>query len=507
MASSAPTAYGPSWYAATMVAAPRRAPLNVELDVDVCVIGGGLAGLTAAREVARRGWSVVLLEARRIAWNASGTNTGFVLPGFAADPASLIARVGLDHAKSLWALSEAGAEYVRTTIRETQMPGAQLNENGWLHVSKTGCDAEIKEQAALLAISFGAAVEHWPAERVRAALRSPLYFSAVNFPRAFTMHSLNYALGLAAAAEAAGARIFEETPALELDPAGVRKRIVTPSARVRAAHVVLAGHVHIGPLMPRVGGALVPISPYVIATAKLGDALREAISYPGAVSDTELANNHYRVVDGDRLMWSGHSTTWRGDPSRYVDALLGDIARAYPQLRNVKAEFAWTGTLGHALHRMPQVGELSPGLWLLSGFGGHGLNTTAMGGELVARGIVEGDQTWRLFAPFDLVWAGGTLGRAAAQAYTWYFAMRERFDGWRARRREGERPPAPEQQAGPTAPPVVPTADAEPAPSPPKAKRVRKRSKASQTVTIPAAATSDGSASPAAAGDPPADRG
>ena len=212
MASSAPTAYGPSWYAATMVAAPRRAPLNVELDVDVCVIGGGLAGLTAAREVARRGWSVVLLEARRIAWNASGTNTGFVLPGFAADPASLIARVGLDHAKSLWALSEAGAEYVRTTIRETQMPGAQLNENGWLHVSKTGCDAEIKEQAALLAISFGAAVEHWPAERVRAALRSPLYFSAVNFPRAFTMHSLNYALGLAAAAEAAGARIFEETP-------------------------------------------------------------------------------------------------------------------------------------------------------------------------------------------------------------------------------------------------------------------------------------------------------
>jgi hypothetical protein len=153
---------------------------------------------------------------------------------------------------------------------------------------------------------------------------------------------------------------------------------------------------------------------------------------------------------------------------------------------------------------MPQLGELSPGLWLLSGFGGHGLNTTAMGGELVARGIVEGDQTWRLFAPFDLVWAGGTLGRAGAQAYTWYFAMRERFDGWLARRREGERPPAPEAQPGPAALPVVPVADAEPAP---KAKRVRKRSKARQTGTIPAVATSDDVASPPVPKVPPADRG
>ena len=112
------TAYGQSWYAATMVQAAPRPPLTSDLDVDVCVIGGGLAGLTTAREVARSGWSVVLLEAGRLAANASGRNTGFVLPGFAAEPDSIIARVGFERTKDLWALSQAGLDYVRNAIRD-----------------------------------------------------------------------------------------------------------------------------------------------------------------------------------------------------------------------------------------------------------------------------------------------------------------------------------------------------------------------------------------------------
>jgi gamma-glutamylputrescine oxidase len=439
MRSSDPNAYGSSWYSATKVASPPRGRLTVELDVDVCVIGAGLAGLTVAREVARRGWSVVVLEAQRVAWNASGRNLGFVLPGFAASADALVSRVGLDRAKALWALSEAGAEYVRNTIRETGMPGVDLSEGGWLHVSKTDDDRAVKSQADWLAENFGAAVEFWPVARVRQALRSELYFSAVHYPRGFGIHPLNYALGLAAAAEAKGARIFEETPAVEIDPGGVRKRIVTTDARVRAAHVVLAGNVHLKELMPKFASTLLPIFSYVIATAPLGGALREAIAYPGAVSDTELADNHYRVVGGDRLMWSGRSTVWRGRPQRYVDTLVRDIARAYPQLRDVKAEYAWTATLGNTVHRMPLIGEISPGLWLLSGFGGHGLNTTAMGGEIVARAIVEGDRTWQMFSPFALVWAGSVFGRAAQQATYWSFRGRELIEAGLAQRREAKR--------------------------------------------------------------------
>jgi gamma-glutamylputrescine oxidase len=431
-------AYAPSWYTDTMVAAPARAPLMADLDIDVCVVGAGLAGLTAAREIARRGSSVAVLEARRIAWNASGRNTGFVLPGFAQPMDTVVRRVGLAHAKALWALSEAGADYVWTTIGNTGMPGVDPAAAGWLNVSKEDDAEDDLALVALIGQEFGAPIEGWPAERVREVLKSRHYFHAVHFPQAFQIHPLNYALGLAAAAETAGARIFEETPALSIDPDGVRKRVVTPSGRVRASHIVLAGNVHLGAVMPRVSGTLVPVWTYVVTTAPLGARLEDAISYRGAVSDTELADNHYRIVGGDRLMWSGGMTTWEADPRRFVPRLQADIARVYPQLGEVAIEHVWSGVLGNALHRMPQIGELAPNVWLASGFGGHGLNTTAMAGDIIARAIVENDDTWRRFLPFDLVWAGGLTGRAAAQVHYWWFHAREQRTAGEARHREDE---------------------------------------------------------------------
>ena len=410
-------AYGESWYAANMVIAPRRPALSVDLDVDVCVIGGGLAGLTTAREIARRGWSVVLIEADRLAAEASGRNTGFVLPGFAASLESVIARVGFDHAKDLWALAQSGLDYVRAALRDDAMTGIDA-EDGWLYVSKTDNGDAFTNFLGLLG-EFGGEVEGWPTERVRAVLRSERYFHAIHFPRALIIHPLNYALGLAAAAERAGARIFERTPALSIDPAGVRKRIVTPGARLRANRVVLCGNLRIGDLVPQVAGTLVPVTTYVITTSPLGAQLSDAIGYRGAVSDSDLADNHYRIVGGDRLMWSGRATTWPRDPRRYMGALTADIAATYPQLDAVTVDFAWSGTLGNTLHRMPQLGELTRGVWLASGFGGHGLNTTAMAGNLIARAIVDGDETWKQFSPFELVWAGGIFGRAVTQLYYW----------------------------------------------------------------------------------------
>jgi glycine/D-amino acid oxidase-like deaminating enzyme len=439
MPTTDPIAYGSSWYDATAVASPPRAPLVNEVDADVCVVGGGLAGLTVAREVARRGWSVVVLEAQRIAWSASGRNAGVVLPGFSVGANALIARVGLNHAKALWALSEAGADYVRNAIAETNMPGVEISEGGWLHVSKTDRAGAVQATHDLLAEQFGAQVDIWPVERVREALRSPLYFAAFHHPRCFSIHPLNYSLGLAAAAEAAGARIYEQTPALQIDPAGVRKRIVTAHARVRAAHVVLAGNVHLSGLMPQLASTLVPVFGYAVATAPIGATLSETIRFPGAVCDTERIDGHYRVVDGDRLIWSGRSTVWHGRPRSHVAALLRDVARTYPQLGPVRAEYAWTGATGYTVHRMPQLGEFSPGLWLLSGLGSRGLNTSAVGGELLARAIVEGDESWRLFAPFGIVWAGGIAGRSVQQLYCWSSRTLEAAEAWLSRRRRGSR--------------------------------------------------------------------
>lgn len=422
-----PTFSGASWYAEATTPARARPALAFDLDVDVCVIGGGLAGLTTAREVARRGWSVAVLEAHEVASGASGRNCGFVLPGFLESLERIIERVGLEQAKTLWKLSERGVDYVRKTIRETKMPGVKP-VNGWLSVSKFREDPKIESLAKLLREEFGAQAEAWPAEKVRQVLNSPLYQNAIHFPRAFHIHPMNYATGLAAAAEQAGARIFEHTPALSLDPAGIRKRIVTPSARVRATHIVLAGNTGLGALMPRLAASLLPITTYVATTEPLGEKLREAVTYTGAVSDSVFADSHYRIIDGDRLMWAGGMTMWMANPKRHARRLAADIRRAYPQLGRVAVDHVWSGTLGRAVHKMPQIGEISRGVWIASGFGGHGFNTTAMAGELIARGIVEADQNWRLFSSYDLVWAGGAAGRGAMQAVYWARRVRERFN-------------------------------------------------------------------------------
>jgi len=430
--------YGRSWYAATAVAAPERPPLAADLDVDVCVIGGGLAGLTAAREIARLGWSVVVLEEKRVAWSASGRNCGFVLPGFAADIIGIVDRLGLDQAKKLWALADAGLEYVRASIDECNMADVQPRR-GWLDVSKVDTGDEMIAQVGMLGQEFGAAVEGWPTERVRDVLRSERYFHAIYYPNALHIHPLNYALGLARAAEEAGARIFEHTRALEIDPAGVRKRVLTTAALVRADHVVLAGNTLIAGLMPQLAETLLPVTSYVAVTEPLGERLGHAIAYSGAVSDSRFANYHYRIVDGDRLMWAGSGGPFARDPRRVANTFKAAIARTYPQLGDVAIAYAWAGTMGFAVHRMPQIGEVSPGLWIASAFGGHGLNTSAIAGNLIARAIAENDDTWREFVPFNLVWAGGRLGRVFAQAA---FAVRnwqEEIAAMRAQRRERSR--------------------------------------------------------------------
>lgn len=407
---------GAGWYEATRVDAPERPRLNFDLDVDVCVIGAGFAGLTAAREIAQRGWSVAVLEGNKVGWAASGRNTGFVLPGFGAHIDDIVERVGLDHAKQLWALSEQGVDCVRRTVADHELPGVDPKP-GWLHVSKVDNGDEQRTFVERMRW-IGADVEAWPTERVREVLPNPRYFNAVHYRNAFHIHPLNYALGLAMLAEKAGARIFEDTPAVTIDVAGVRKRITTPSGMVRASHVVLAGNIHLGNLMPRLAATLLPVSTFVMVTEPIAD-LSEVVRTDAAVSDTNRADNHYRIVGGDRLQWSGRMRAWEAEPRWIGRGLTADIRRNFPALGKIEIAHLWRGTLGRTIHRMPQIGEIERGVWLASGFGGHGLNTSALGGELVARGLVDNDQTWQMFAPYELVWAGGRLGSVLAQGLYW----------------------------------------------------------------------------------------
>ena len=389
----------------------ERMRLSFDLDVDICVVGAGLAGLTVALEAARLGASVAVLEGRHVGWNASGHNLGTVMPGYGLPLDELIERVGFEDARELWALSRAGAEFVRATATEDAMPGIGSSE-GALEVSNVEAGDELIGRLQILGEDFETEVEGWQVERVRDELRTDRYFHGVYYPKAFQVDGRKYIHGLAALARRAGARIFEDTPVVSIDSSGIRKRIVTPSARLRASHIVLAGNTHLGAPLRRLSETLLPVWRYAAVTAPIGEQLADVVRFRGSVSDADRVD-HFRIIDGDRLMWASPETTWEVRPQRFAAAIQHRIRTIFPQLGRVEIAEVFGGVVGQTVHGMPQIGQLRKGLWVASGFGHQGLNTSAMAGQLIARSILWGDERWRLFSPFELVWAGGATGRAA----------------------------------------------------------------------------------------------
>ncbi|OYU88557.1 MAG: FAD-dependent oxidoreductase [Bradyrhizobiaceae bacterium PARB1] len=432
-AASASVTFGPD------VADQDRVRLAHPLDTDVCVIGAGLAGLSIALEAAKLGASVAVLEGRHVGWNASGHQLGTVMPGFGLPVADLIARVGLEDAREMWALSQQGAEAVRARATGDAIPDLAFSE-GALEVSNVDVGDKLIARLQMLNEDFDTVAEGWQIERVREALKTQRYFHGVHYPKAFQIDARKYLMGLAALAKQAGVRIFEDTPAMSLDAAGVMKRIVTPSAQLRAQHVVLAGNVHLGSPAQRLSDTLLPIWRYAGVTEPLGERLAEAIAFQGSVSDSDGVD-HFRVVDGDRLMWSSPETTWAVKPERFARKIARQIRAVFPQLGKVAVTETFGGAMGQTVHGMPQIGQLRPGLWVASGFGHQGLNTTAMAGQLIARGMIARDDRTRLFAPFELVWAGGRLGRIVGHGVWVWQRQVSALEGRLARYREraGER--------------------------------------------------------------------
>src|SRR5437899_9145738 len=395
-------------------AMPDRSRLCFDLDVDSAVVGAGLAGLSVALEAARLGASVAVLEGRHIGWNASGHQLGTVMPGYALPISELIARVGFEDTRELWSLSKQGAELVRANASEDLIPGIAISE-GALEVSNVDVGDQLISRLQMLGEDFETDVEGWQVDRVRAELKTDRYFHGVYYPNAFQIDGRRYIHGLAALARRAGARIFEDTPVVSVDASGIRKRIVTPSARLRASHIVLAGNVHLGATSRRLSETLLPVWRYAGVTAPLGERLAEAIAFKGSVTDTD-GIDHFRIVEGDRLMWASPETTWAARPERFAGAIQRRIRTIFPRLGRVEIAEVWGGAVGQTVHGMPQIGQLRRGLWVASGFGRQGLNTSAMAGQLIARSILRGDERWRLFSPFELVWAGGPIGRVAGYA-------------------------------------------------------------------------------------------
>ncbi|RCS22876.1 FAD-binding oxidoreductase [Phyllobacterium salinisoli] len=401
------------------------------VECDTCIIGGGLAGLTVALQLARAGQTVAVIEAERVGWGASGRNGGFVSPGFANGGDAITRMAGAENARKLHRLSIEGARFVRDTIDELNIISA-APIHGLMSVLRYGDEQAMKERAEHLRRAFDYTVEYMDRDQVQAVLHSKRYFQALRDPQAFHMHPLNYLRAVAREVERLGGRIFEGSTAVAADLSRVEKIVNTRNGKVKARNVVVTTGGYTTGMIPRLKRSYLPIATYVMLSQEAPDMIRTAITTTDAVGDNRRAGDYYRVVEGGkRLLWGGRITTRAASSSALAAELRREMVGTYPQLADLKIETSWSGLMSYARHLMPQIGQLQPGVWYCTAFGGHGLNTTAIGGKVIAEAILGQSDRYTLFKPFGLVWAGGIAGLSVAQLTYWKLQAQ---DWWRERR-------------------------------------------------------------------------
>lgn len=412
--------YPNTYYSATRRPAADHASLRGTVTADVCVIGGGLAGLSTAWELIRRGRSVALLEAQRIGWGASGRNGGFVLQGWSEGLRNIEARCGRDHARALFGLSVEGVEIVRDTINGHSLPGCNPT-TGKLGVTRYEAADQLQRHRDHMARTYGYEFTYIDRPTLRGLLKSDIYFQALRDPVGFHFHPLNYCLGLADLIVGAGGRLFEDTTMIGMSRTdtpgpGGRWRVDTVDGSVMCHDVVMCGGGYGGPEFGPLRRAFLPIATYVVLTERLGDRLADFVATTDAVGDDRRSSDYYRIVDGDRLLWGGRITTrHEQDEKRLAAMLRRDISGVFPGLADVRIEKAWSGLMGYARHKMPHIAKVEEGLWSCSSFGGHGMNTAPIGGRVVAEAITGESDRIRFFAPYGLTWNGGIFGPPAAE--------------------------------------------------------------------------------------------
>lgn len=416
---------GAQYYRATAPAAGYPA-LAGHSEGAVCIIGAGFAGLSTALALAERGATdIIVLEADSVGYGASGRNGGFVFGGFSLGERSLISTAGDENGKKLYQMTLAAVERIRRRIHQYGID-CELKEEGVYLANWFDDDRILERQQRFMADKLGV---HW--ERVSRAqlagkLASRRYFGALFEPGAYHFHPLKYAQGLARVLAAKGVRIHEASRVAQIAADGEGWRIATTAgATVRARDVVVCCGGYIEKLHPRLGGAALPIATYVMVTEPLGARLDGALRTGAAVYDTRFAFDYYRPLADTRLLWGGRISIRERSGADVARLLYGDMLKVYPQLAGARVDYAWSGMMSYARHKMPQLGRLPEGIWYGMGFGGHGVAPTTLAGEVLAAAIMgEGGELAR-FGAFGLPSTGGPAGLLAAQLAYWYYELRD----------------------------------------------------------------------------------
>lgn len=420
--------HAPSFYAATANSRPAHPRLAGDATADVCVVGAGFTGISAALHLAERGYDVAVLEAARLAWGASGRNGGQVCTGQRQDVFTLEKTAGSEAAKALWDMAEESKAFVAERIARHEID-CDYRPGQVLAATKAGHIGELAEEAAHLERHYGYDKYRMIAgDEIAGYVDSPTYVGGRYDAGAGHLHPLNYALGLAAAAEAAGARFFEDSRVTGID--WTRRPVVrTAGGSVTADHVLLCTNAYLDDLEPRIAPVIMPIGNYMLATAPLGEnRARALIGGSHCVCGTNFVVDHYRMSADHRLIYGGGETYTRRQPTDLKAWTRRHMLDVFPQLDDAAIDYAWGGDIAVTLVRMPHFGRLGAAGFFAHGFCGQGVTIGPLAGKLLAEAVAGTAERFDVFARLpQRAFPGGTMLRRPAQVLGMlYYAMRDR---------------------------------------------------------------------------------
>ena len=390
-----------SYYEASVSRPALLAPLVGELHTDVVVVGAGFAGLSAAIELAQRGFKVAVLEADRVCSGASGRNGGQVIVGYASGQSELEQQLGMQAARQMWDMSLEAIDLMDARIAQWDIPCER--KNGYLYVADSPRQARaLDAEMDLMDKRYGLPTERAYGAQVRAMIDSPRYAACAYEKRSGHVHPLQYGLGLARAALVLGVLIYEKTAALTLDQ-GAEVLLRTARGQVRARYALLAGNCTLpafGPqLAPSIAPRIMPVGTYVVATAPLDPALVQTLIPSGAAAcDNNVVLDYFRFSQDARLLFGGRVSYSSRTPAGLQQRMAARLATVFPQLRNAPIEFTWGGFVDISMNRAPDFGRLGENVYYLQGFSGHGVALTGLAGQLVAQAIAGEAMRFELFS-------------------------------------------------------------------------------------------------------------
>ncbi|WP_416140147.1 NAD(P)/FAD-dependent oxidoreductase [Halomonas sp. HK25] len=417
-----------SWYAATANPAPDRPALEGEVECDVCVVGAGFTGISAALHLAERGLSVVVLEGARVGFGASGRNGGQMVNSYSRDMDVIETKYGAETARALGDMAFEGGRIIRRRIEQYAID-CDLRDGNLFAACNPRQLKGLREHQALWERYGYRELELLEGEAVKREVASDRYVGALVDHGGGHLHPLNLVLGQAAAVESLGGRFFEQSAVEEVihgEPVVLR----TARGRVKAERVVMAGNAYLRGVLPEIEGRSMPCGTQIITTEPLGEARAHALIPRGkAVEDCNYLLDYYRLTRDHRLLFGGGVNYGGDDPADITAVIRPKLLATFPGLADVKVDHAWSGTFLMTLNRLPQFGVVNGNVYYAQGYSGHGVTCTHLAGRLIAEVMHGQGERFDAFAGLpQLPFPGGRLLRVPLSALgAWYYATRDRL--------------------------------------------------------------------------------